>query len=253
LRHIDDLVLRDLNGGSPARLYALHDAMSVTAVVDTTATVKERYGYNGFGQPRFMNSSFVSSSSSYTWETLFDAYRWDSETGFYQVRYRYLHPTLGRWLTRDPIQERGGINLYNFLLNNSINRIDRDGLLSRLCRDPKAAAACIAQAKEDFDLAVKCANDAMYKCLAKQSELEHKCEHDVCGVLPPVLVPLCVAGCAAFFEAAKLACILAAVAIDAAAAAIYTSRVAACNSGATISVPVDAACPPGFMDVGIGY
>jgi YD repeat-containing protein len=107
LRHIDDLVLRDLNGGSPARLYALHDAMSVTAVEDTTGTVQERYGYNGFGQPRFMNSTFVNSSSSYTWETLFDAYRWDGESGFYQVRYRYLHPTLGRWLTRDPLYEPG--------------------------------------------------------------------------------------------------------------------------------------------------
>jgi RHS repeat-associated protein len=107
LRHIDDLVLRDLNGGSPARLYALHDAMSVTAVEDTTGTVQERYGYNGFGQPRFMNSTFVNSCSSYTWETLFDAYRWDGESGFYQVRYRYLHPTLGRWLTRDPIYEPG--------------------------------------------------------------------------------------------------------------------------------------------------
>jgi YD repeat-containing protein len=97
LRHIDDLVLRDLNGGSPARLYALHDAMSVTAVEDTTATVQERFGYDGFGQPRFMTSGFGSrTSSSYGWEVLFDAYRWDQECGFYQVRNRYLHPEIGR-------------------------------------------------------------------------------------------------------------------------------------------------------------
>jgi RHS repeat-associated protein len=29
--------------------------------------------------------------------------RLDADTGFYQVRNRYLHPGLGRWLTRDPI------------------------------------------------------------------------------------------------------------------------------------------------------
>jgi RHS repeat-associated protein len=82
--------------------------MSVTAVANTTGTVQERYGYNGFGQHLFMSSTFGSiSSSNYTWETLFDAYRWDSESGFYQVRYRYLHPTLGRWLTRDPLGEPG--------------------------------------------------------------------------------------------------------------------------------------------------
>jgi RHS repeat-associated protein len=58
-----------------------------------------------------MTPAFGSSSSSYDWETLFDSYRWDSESGFYQVRYRYLHPTLGRWITRDPLFEPGFLYL----------------------------------------------------------------------------------------------------------------------------------------------
>ena len=106
VRHVDDLVLRDSGG---TRHYALSDALgSVTAIINTSATVQERYGYDGFGQPRYMDGSFGSrASSSYDWESLFDAYRYDPESGLYQVRYRYLHPRLGRWTNRDPEQDRG--------------------------------------------------------------------------------------------------------------------------------------------------
>jgi RHS repeat-associated protein len=59
---------------------------------------------------------------------LFDSYRWDSESGFYQVRYRYLHPSLGRWTRRDPIGEVGGSNLYEYVKNKSIGKNDPMGL-----------------------------------------------------------------------------------------------------------------------------
>lgn len=34
--------------------------------------------------------------------------------------YRYYHTNLGRWLSRDPIGEQGGLNLYAFVNNNSV-------------------------------------------------------------------------------------------------------------------------------------
>ncbi|MEP2775846.1 MAG: RHS repeat-associated core domain-containing protein [Luteolibacter sp.] len=43
--------------------------------------------------------------------------------------YRYYDPKTGRWLNRDPIGERGGINLYSFVHNSPINRYDRLGLM----------------------------------------------------------------------------------------------------------------------------
>jgi len=38
--------------------------------------------------------------------------------------YRYYDPVTGRWPSRDPIDERGGVNLYAYVGNNSIFRID---------------------------------------------------------------------------------------------------------------------------------
>ncbi len=39
----------------------------------------------------------------------------------------YYHPDEGRWLSRDPIGERGGINLHAFCLNAPIIMCDRRG------------------------------------------------------------------------------------------------------------------------------
>jgi len=42
----------------------------------------------------------------------------------------YFNPHVGRWASRDPIQERGGPNLYAFNRNDAINRIDPFGQFS---------------------------------------------------------------------------------------------------------------------------
>jgi RHS repeat-associated protein len=47
--------------------------------------------------------------------------------------YRYYDPLTGRWPSRDPIQERGGVNLYGFVGNNSISLIDILGLETACC------------------------------------------------------------------------------------------------------------------------
>jgi RHS repeat-associated protein len=42
--------------------------------------------------------------------------------------YRYYDPTTGRWPSRDPIEEMGGVNIYAIVGNNSNNQIDVLGL-----------------------------------------------------------------------------------------------------------------------------
>jgi RHS repeat-associated protein len=52
----------------------------------------------------------------------------DKETGLYYYGYRYYDPNTGRWLNRDPIQERGGMNLYGFVSNHGVALVDVLGL-----------------------------------------------------------------------------------------------------------------------------
>jgi RHS repeat-associated protein len=51
-----------------------------------------------------------------------------SPSGLLLTWYRAYDPNLGRWISRDPIEEEGGINLYGFVTNDPVNSIDRDGL-----------------------------------------------------------------------------------------------------------------------------
>jgi RHS repeat-associated protein len=48
--------------------------------------------------------------------------------GTYYYGYRYYAPDTGRWLSRDPIGEKGGINLYGMVGNDAVNRSDYLGL-----------------------------------------------------------------------------------------------------------------------------
>jgi len=43
----------------------------------------------------------------------------------------HYDPNIGRWINRDPIFEKGGVNLYGFVGNSTINKTDRLGLTDR--------------------------------------------------------------------------------------------------------------------------
>jgi len=50
-------------------------------------------------------------------------------SGLTLAPFRAYDADLGRWLSRDPIEEEGGINLYAYVHNTPINRIDLLGLV----------------------------------------------------------------------------------------------------------------------------
>ena len=60
----------------------------------------------------------------------------DVETQLSYYGYRYYDAENGSWLSRDPIEEQGGLNLYGFVGNNVINSWDKLGLLG-CCSETK--------------------------------------------------------------------------------------------------------------------
>jgi RHS repeat-associated protein len=58
----------------------------------------------------------------------FSTKRYDADTGLSYYGYRFYSPAIGKWITRDPIGETGGLNLYGFVNNNPMNFIDPMGL-----------------------------------------------------------------------------------------------------------------------------
>ena len=82
-------------------------------------------------------STVSSAPSSFSWASpvtffpcRFSTKPLDPDIGLYYYGYRYYDPQTGRWPSRDPIGERGGLNLYGFVGNKSINLIDYIGLFS---------------------------------------------------------------------------------------------------------------------------
>lgn len=71
----------------------------------------------------------------------------DDETGLVYYGRRYYDSHQGRFLGRDPIEETGGLNLYGFCGNNSVNRWDYLG-----CHDYESDPAQWSEHIDDIDL-----------------------------------------------------------------------------------------------------
>ena len=52
----------------------------------------------------------------------------DDETDLVYYGYRYYNPSAGRWLSRDPMGEPGGQNLFVFVFNNPTGFVDALGM-----------------------------------------------------------------------------------------------------------------------------
>ncbi len=120
---------RSVSGTLDETRYVLRDYLNPVAIITTAGAVEERYGYEAFGPVRMMDANFGARGASVCeWNWLFHGEFRDGESDLYNYGYRYYHPQFGRWISRDPIGERGGMNLYGFVENSSANRVDVLGL-----------------------------------------------------------------------------------------------------------------------------
>ncbi|MCB1208222.1 MAG: RHS repeat-associated core domain-containing protein [Verrucomicrobiales bacterium] len=134
-RHRDDLARRDRIVGAGTSLnetrYVLMDYFSPAAITDASGAVTERYAFGAFGFRSIMAPNFSHiASSECDFDFAFQGQFLDSESGMLNYGYRYYAPGLGRWISKDPIGEDGGTNLYRGMDNGCVNKVDHYGLLT---------------------------------------------------------------------------------------------------------------------------
>jgi len=135
--HRDELVLRDRDtnhdGTLNERLYTAMEYFNPTSVMDASGEVQERYRFSAFGNRTVMAPDWSErTASSFAVEFGFQGQFRDAGTGWYDYGFRYYVPEQGRWASRDPIGEAGGINLYGFVGNGPTGKIDSLGLFAQL-------------------------------------------------------------------------------------------------------------------------
>jgi RHS repeat-associated protein len=103
---------------------------NVSEYLDSTGQVTAHYEYDPFG------NTVVNTDTSNQFAYRFSTKPLAFATGLYYYGYRYYDPMTGRWPSRDPIEEDGGINLYGFVENEAINGYDVHGLRRMPVRSP---------------------------------------------------------------------------------------------------------------------
>jgi RHS repeat-associated protein len=95
----------------------------VIAYFDNTGQPAAHFQYDPFG-----NLTVDEYSNAAEFPYRFSTKPQDPITGLYYYGYRWYDPGTGRWPSRDPISERGGLNLFGFADNNGVNAWDCLGL-----------------------------------------------------------------------------------------------------------------------------
>jgi len=75
-----------------------------------------------------MASQHVAPTGTITNALTFSSEVFDSALGLQYYNYRHLNVLDGRWVSRDPIEENGGVNVFGFVFNNPLEWFDGIGL-----------------------------------------------------------------------------------------------------------------------------
>jgi len=100
--------------------YAHHNHRGDIVLTRSGATTVGRYDYAACG-------SLKSQTGPDVCRFTFSSKERDVSTGFSYYGYRFYSPQWQRWVSRDYIQESGGLNLYAFVINAPNGLVDPDG------------------------------------------------------------------------------------------------------------------------------
>ena len=113
------LARTDSNGST---FYHADGSGNVTALTDSSGYTSARYLYDPFGRLIGKWGSLADVNGMQ-----FSSMPRHPNSGLSLYAFRGYDPNLQRWLNRDPIGERGGLNLFTFVQNSPPNLVDRDG------------------------------------------------------------------------------------------------------------------------------
>src|SRR5208282_1414049 len=96
---------------------------NITYLEDSSQDLAASYEYDPYGNTLSSSGPLASANTH-----RFSSKEYMAGPGLYYYLYRFYDPSLQRWPNRDPIEEEGGINLYAYVENDPVNRVDPLGL-----------------------------------------------------------------------------------------------------------------------------
>ncbi len=96
---------------------------SIREMIDNSGVVQAQYAFEPYGRVTKISETIASDFG-------YAGYFVHARSGLNQTRTRAYNCTLGRFLTRDLIGEKGGVNLYAYVGNRPINITDASGLIA---------------------------------------------------------------------------------------------------------------------------
>ncbi len=109
-------------GNPVSALYHADGNGNVTCLIGTNSVVLARYLYDPYGN-LLSQSGSLADANLYR----FSSKEWHGASGLVYYGYRFYAPAWQRWLNRDPLGEKGSINLVGFTRNNPVSLYDSDG------------------------------------------------------------------------------------------------------------------------------